>query len=211
MADITKFVDRDYEGMDFRELADAPVAAIRGLSEDDARALKDAFGVDTIRELAENKFVRIAQAVVALADPGTVGQGPMEGAASFAPPARGPEAEDSPDACRFPDHVPAPLRVDTDGVVRVGRTRIPLDRVVTAYRAGETAEGIADRYPTLDLGDAYSAIGFYLGHRDEVDAYLAEREREAAEAREEIEASGAYDRTGRRERLLARRAADQQR
>ena len=66
MADINQFVDKDYENMNFQELADCPVAAIQGLSENDAQALKEAFGVDTIRELAENKFVRIAQAITAL-------------------------------------------------------------------------------------------------------------------------------------------------
>jgi len=42
------------------------VDAIQGLSENDAKALKDALGIDTVRELAEHKFVRIAQAVTGL-------------------------------------------------------------------------------------------------------------------------------------------------
>ena len=66
MADINQFVDKDYEGMNFQELADCPVAALQGLSEGDADALKQAFGIDTIRELADNKFVRVAQAITAL-------------------------------------------------------------------------------------------------------------------------------------------------
>jgi hypothetical protein len=36
------------------------------LSQSDADALKQALGLDTVRELAEHKFVRIAQAVVSL-------------------------------------------------------------------------------------------------------------------------------------------------
>ncbi len=66
MADIDQFVDKAYEGMDFKELADCPVAALQGLSEGDADALKQAFGINTIRELADNKFVRVAQAITAL-------------------------------------------------------------------------------------------------------------------------------------------------
>ncbi len=66
MADINQFVDKDYEGMDFKELAGCPVEAIQGLSQGDAEKLKDAFNVQTIQELAENKFVRIAQAITAL-------------------------------------------------------------------------------------------------------------------------------------------------
>ena len=66
MADISQFFDKAYEQQEFSELAEAPVDAIQGLSENDAKALKDAFGIDTVRELAEHKFVRIAQAVVSL-------------------------------------------------------------------------------------------------------------------------------------------------
>ena len=68
MADVSQFFDKDYEQKEFDELADAPVDAIQGLSESDAQALKQALGIDTIRELAEHKFVRIARAVVALSD-----------------------------------------------------------------------------------------------------------------------------------------------
>jgi hypothetical protein len=66
MADITQFFDKAYEQQEFSELAEAPVDAIQGLSENDAKVLKDALGIDTVRELAEHKFVRIAQAVVSL-------------------------------------------------------------------------------------------------------------------------------------------------
>jgi hypothetical protein len=66
MADISKFFDKGYEQVPFDELADAPLEAIQGLSENDAKALKDALGIETVRELAEHKFVRIAQAVMAL-------------------------------------------------------------------------------------------------------------------------------------------------
>ena len=66
MADVSQFFDKDYEQKEFSELADAPVEAIQGLSEGDAQKLKEAFNVKTVRDLTENKFVRVAQAVVAL-------------------------------------------------------------------------------------------------------------------------------------------------
>ena len=66
MADVSQFFDKDYEQKEFNDLADAPVEAIQGLSEGDAEKLKEAFNVKTVRDLAENKFVRVAQAVVAL-------------------------------------------------------------------------------------------------------------------------------------------------
>ncbi len=48
-------------------MADAPATAIEGLSEDDAEKLQQAFNIKTVRDLAENKFVRVARAVVSLA------------------------------------------------------------------------------------------------------------------------------------------------
>ena len=48
-------------------LADAPVTAL-GLSSRDADALGQALGVKTVRDLADNKYVRRAQAIVHLAN-----------------------------------------------------------------------------------------------------------------------------------------------
>jgi hypothetical protein len=66
MADISQFVDKNYEQKEFNELADAPVDALQGVSEGDAEKLQQAFNIKTVRDLAENKFVRVAQAIVAL-------------------------------------------------------------------------------------------------------------------------------------------------
>ena len=67
MADLAKILDKSYENADFAELAAAPVSALQGVSESDAQHLKEAFGIDTIRELATNKFVLWAQAINVLA------------------------------------------------------------------------------------------------------------------------------------------------
>ena len=67
MADISVYLDKAFEGKEFAELADAPVDALAGVSAADAEALKKAFNVTTIRDLADNKYVRVAQAIVALA------------------------------------------------------------------------------------------------------------------------------------------------
>jgi hypothetical protein len=50
----------------FAALVDAPVTAL-GLPEQAAEALAQALGVKTVRDLAENKYVRRAQAILALA------------------------------------------------------------------------------------------------------------------------------------------------
>lgn len=100
-----------------------------------------------------------------------------------------------------------PLRIDGDGVVRVGNTRVTLDTVVAAFHEGASPEGIISHFPTLTLADVYAAISFYLQNRTSVDAYLEEREREAEALRREIESTSPQ--TGLRERLLARRAQAQ--
>jgi uncharacterized protein (DUF433 family) len=100
---------------------------------------------------------------------------------------------------------PVPLTLDADGVVRVGGTRVTLDTLVAAYREGATLEAIADQYPSLALADVYTALGYYLRHQTEVEAYLQRRRQQAAQTRQENEAR--FSPIGVRDRLLARRPA----
>ncbi len=65
---VDTVVDKDYMGKCFRELADAPVSALRGVSVDDAKALHKAFGVSTIRELGSLNFFKWALAITTLAE-----------------------------------------------------------------------------------------------------------------------------------------------
>ena len=67
MADIAKYVDRAHEQKEFTELAELPIDALQGVSAADAEALQKAFGVKTIRQLAEHKFIKAAQAITLLA------------------------------------------------------------------------------------------------------------------------------------------------
>ena len=98
---------------------------------------------------------------------------------------------------------PPPLSLDNDGVLRVGGTRVRLETVINTFQAGCTAEEILLKYPSLQLTDIYAVITYYLWHRAEVDAYLAERRDLADKVREENETR--YSLAGVRERLLARR------
>lgn len=97
----------------------------------------------------------------------------------------------------------APIETDAYGVVRVARTRVTLDTVVTAFLEGCTPEEIAEQYPSLQLSDVYLVIGYYLRHRDEVHTYLAERQRQANVIQQEAEQR--FNPIGIRDRLLARR------
>src|SRR5437667_3596845 len=68
-----------------------------------------------------------------------------------------------------------PLRQDASGGLRVGSSRVLVELVIRAFQDRATPEAIAQRYPTAPLADIYAVIAYYLRHRQEVDAYLAER------------------------------------
>ena len=67
-AQTREYVDRRYEDRDVNALPDAPVEALRGLGKRGGEALRKAFGVKTIRDLATNDFVLKAQEVLRLAE-----------------------------------------------------------------------------------------------------------------------------------------------
>jgi len=96
-----------------------------------------------------------------------------------------------------------PLRVDEHEVIRVGRTRVTLDTLVAAFDRGDTPEEIARNYDALSLGEVYQAIGYYLGHQAEVNAYLERRQSSRAAGQEQAESQ--HNPSGIRQRLLARR------
>lgn len=64
---INTIVDSEYADKNFRDLCNAPLSAMRGLSKKDAKALTEAFSISTIGELAQLKFVKWAIAITTLA------------------------------------------------------------------------------------------------------------------------------------------------
>ncbi|HYP39874.1 MAG TPA: DUF433 domain-containing protein [Chloroflexia bacterium] len=100
---------------------------------------------------------------------------------------------------------PIPLKIDADGVVRIGGTRVTLDTIVYAFKQGMAAEEIMQQYPSVQLANIYYAIGYFLRRQSEVEEYLREREQQAEEIRALY--SQPVDVQGLRERVLARRPA----
>ena len=62
-----------------------------------------------------------------------------------------------------------------------------VELVLRADQDGESPEEIVEAYSTTTLSDVYSVISYYLRHREEMDEYLNERERIAADVRQKIE------------------------
>jgi len=65
-ADLAKMLDKAYEDKSLAELVDAPVAALAGVSDGDAKHLADAFNIKTIGDLGRSKYFRAAAALVDL-------------------------------------------------------------------------------------------------------------------------------------------------
>src|SRR6202790_3561519 len=66
-----------------------------------------------------------------------------------------------------------------EGAYRIGDTRVSLDSLVYLFREGMSAESMFENYPALTLEQVHGALAFYLANQKEVDAYLAEGQRNA--------------------------------
>lgn len=100
-----------------------------------------------------------------------------------------------------------PLRQEASGALRVGSSRVLVELVIRAFQDGATPEAIVQRYPTATLADIYAVIAYYLRHRQELEAYLAEREQRAQDVRQRIERHQG-DLADLRRRILARQRSD---
>jgi hypothetical protein len=67
-ADLAKVLDKAYQEASLTDLLDAPVAALRGVSDGDGKLLAEAFNIKTVGDLGRNKFFRAAAALVALSE-----------------------------------------------------------------------------------------------------------------------------------------------
>ena len=93
-------------------------------------------------------------------------------------------------AMTFVKHAPqldVPIAWEANGTARIGNTRVTLDAVVGRFKSGDPPTAIADGFDSLSLGDVYAVIAYYLGHAEEVDAYLRERGAQSEAAWERIE------------------------
>lgn len=96
-----------------------------------------------------------------------------------------------------------PLRTDEHGVIRIINTRVLLELVIHAYHLGETPEGIVDSFPSLTTTDVYAVIGYYLANREEIDAYVRQRDVQAALTLRNVEANLTPEARNLRTRLRA--------
>lgn len=72
--------------------------------------------------------------------------------------------------------IPAYVTRTPAGAWRVAGTRVSLDSIVHAYWQGRLPEAIVADFPSLTLEQVHGAIAYYLGHRAEIDVYLAQQD-----------------------------------
>ena len=58
-----EMVIKKFENKTASELVKEPIFALQGVSEDDAKKMKNAFGIDNIQEMAELKYYKRALAL----------------------------------------------------------------------------------------------------------------------------------------------------
>ncbi|MBI5667161.1 MAG: DUF433 domain-containing protein [Chloroflexi bacterium] len=92
-----------------------------------------------------------------------------------------------------------PLATDENGVMRIRNTRVTLDVIVARYQQGDTPEAIHEGFPSVSLSDVYAVIAYYLANREDVDAYLRQRDIEAERIRQEVETNSSPETTARTE------------
>jgi hypothetical protein len=83
--------------------------------------------------------------------------------------------------------VAVPIREEPPGVFRVGKSRVLLELVLRAFKAGATPEAIVQSYDTLSLPDVYAVVTRYLAAPAPFEAYLRQCDEAAAKTRRKIE------------------------
>jgi len=85
--------------------------------------------------------------------------------------------------------ITVPLRMDEQGAIRVGDTRLLLDLVIHEFQNGATPEEIVEAYEGLALSDVYAVLSYYLRNPQPINDYVNRREEEARAIRSQIEAT----------------------
>ena len=103
-----------------------------------------------------------------------------------------------------------PLRLDDQGTIRVGQSRVTLDLVIDAYHRGVSPATIAQQFSSVTLAEIYGTITYYLQHQSAMDEYLNERATATVPLldRLEAEANPVGLRAGLQSRLAERQRGD---
>jgi uncharacterized protein (DUF433 family) len=100
---------------------------------------------------------------------------------------------------------PMPLKVWDDGSIRINGSRLLLYLVIEAWQDGATPEYIAKHlYPSLSIADAYTVIGYFLRHEEQLTECFRKQDEEAEKELDALKGTAEYQ--ARRQKLLAFKA-----
>jgi uncharacterized protein (DUF433 family) len=91
--------------------------------------------------------------------------------------------------------------------IRVKGTRVGIEHLLSAYLAGGLPEEICLEFPTVGLEQVHGVIAWYLGNREEANAYLHRWEARARQVRREQAAGSQCDVVLRLRQLAEERVA----
>jgi hypothetical protein len=117
-ATFDHLVVKAFRGQDAATLAHAPLDALHGVSSEDAHRLREAFGIETVGDLARHRFVAAAQAIAAAADGRAHDPGPDAAWEAFFASAPLAAYQDHPQDFRL-DFGPVWYRGRLDGTARL--------------------------------------------------------------------------------------------
>lgn len=95
------------------------------------------------------------------------------------------------------------VRLWPDGTPTVSGTRLKVKHIAEVYNGGQKPEEIQASYTSHTLGEIYSALAYYLDHKEAMDHQIEQDKREVARLWAEIQAWQGPSLT--REQLLERR------
>ena len=113
----------------------------------------------------------------------------------------------------IPETMSLPLKIDEQGTIYISRTKVTLDILIARYQQGDSPEAMHEGFSTVSLTDIYAVIAYYLAHRDELDAYLKQRDDDVERIRQEMEARYTPEQTARTDyfrSLLAQKRQDEE-
>lgn len=97
---------------------------------------------------------------------------------------------------------------EREGELYIGRSRVTLSSAISAWQQGnQRPESIPEAFPTLPLAAAYGAVAYYLEHRDELDRYFEEEQREFERLRAESQSADPAFHADLRQRMDALRGS----
>ena len=154
-----------YHNLPISELLEAPPDALKGVSPADADALKQAFGISSVRDLAENKFFERAQAFLAAVNEPRHDPGPSKDWDSFFSSAPLAYYDNHPSGRFRHDFGPVYYRGRLDGSARVliiGQDPATNEIIAQRVFVGNSGQRIQGLLSKMGITRSYIFVNTFL-------------------------------------------------